>query len=172
MAGLKLTMALSHYDRHLPFFDGSVQAEGVDLRVLEVGQSEPLKHGRDRHERMLQKGEFDVCKLSLSSYLMAKSRGMPFTAIPVFPRRLSKSSLSSDTTFNATVPLADVAPLASHFPLQVTVGLFGVTTLRSEPADCVSLSFPTHLPAPAEQLRNQRSVILSDVGPELICFDE
>ena len=37
---------------------------------------------------MLQKGEFDIAEVSLSSYLMAKSRGMPFTAIPVFPRRL------------------------------------------------------------------------------------
>ena len=41
---------------------------------------------------MLQKGEFDVAELSLSSYLMAKSRGMPFTAIPVFPRRLFSHS--------------------------------------------------------------------------------
>jgi 4,5-dihydroxyphthalate decarboxylase len=88
MAGLKLTLALSHYDRHIPFFDGSAQAEGVNLVALEVGQSEPLKHGRDRHERMLNKGEFDICELSLSSYLIAKSRGMQFTAIPVFPRRL------------------------------------------------------------------------------------
>lgn len=88
MAQLELTMALSHYDRHLPLFDGSVQAEGVDLQVLEVGQSNPLKHGQDRHERMLQKSEFDICELSLSSYLIAKSRGMPFMAIPVFPRRL------------------------------------------------------------------------------------
>lgn len=88
MANLQLSMALSHYDRHIPFFDGSVTAEGVDLQVLEVGQSHPLKHGQDRHERMLQKGEFDICELSLSSYLIAKSRGMPFTAIPVFPRRL------------------------------------------------------------------------------------
>jgi len=88
MAQLKLTMALSHYDRHIPLFDGSVQTEGVDLQVLEVGQSSPLKHGQDRHERMLQKGEFDICELSLSSYLIAKSRGMPFTAIPVLPRRL------------------------------------------------------------------------------------
>ena len=88
MANLSLTMALSHYDRHVPLFDGSVTAEGVDLKVLEVGQSHPLKHGQDRHERMLQKGEFDACELSLSSYLIAKSRGMPFTAIPVFPRRL------------------------------------------------------------------------------------
>jgi 4,5-dihydroxyphthalate decarboxylase len=88
MANLRLTMALSHYDRHIPLFDGSVQAEGVDLQVLDVGQSSPLKHGQDRHERMLQKGEFDICELSLSNYLIAKSRGMPFTAIPVFPRRL------------------------------------------------------------------------------------
>lgn len=88
MANLKLTMALSHYDRHIPFFDGSVKPEGIDLTVLEVGQSHPLKHGQDRHERMLQKSEFDICELSLSSYLIAKSRGMPFTAIPVFPRRL------------------------------------------------------------------------------------
>ncbi len=88
MANLKLSMALSHYDRHIPFFDGSVRAEGVDLQVLEVGQSHPLRHGQDRHERMLQKSEFDICELSLSSYLIAKSRGMPFTAVPVFPRRL------------------------------------------------------------------------------------
>lgn len=88
MTHSKLTMALSHYDRHIPLFDGSVTAEGVNLQVLEVGQSSPLKHGQDRHERMLQQGEFDICELSLSSYLIAKSRGMPFTAIPVFPRRL------------------------------------------------------------------------------------
>ena len=78
MANVKLTMALSHYDRHIPFFDGSVVAQGVDLTVLEVGQSHPSRHGQDR--------------LSLSSYLMAKSRGMPFTAIPVFPRRLFSHS--------------------------------------------------------------------------------
>src|SRR5262245_48663077 len=88
MAQPKLTLALSHYDRHIPLIDGSVTADGVELQVLEVGQSSPLKHGQDRHERMLQKAEFDICELSLSSYLIAKSRGMPFTAIPVFPRRL------------------------------------------------------------------------------------
>lgn len=88
MADSRLSMALSHYDRHMPFFDGSVRLDGADLEVLEVGQSSPLKHGQDRHESMLQKGEFDICELSLSNYLVARSRGMPFTAIPVFPRRL------------------------------------------------------------------------------------
>jgi 4,5-dihydroxyphthalate decarboxylase len=92
MAQLKLTMALSHYDRHIPFFDGTVSPDGIDLTVLEVGESIPRKHGGDRHSRMLQKGEFDICELSLSSYLMAKSRGMPFTGIPVFPRRLFSHS--------------------------------------------------------------------------------
>ena len=92
MTKLKLTMAVSHYDRHFPFFDGSVALDGVELNVLLVGQSEPLKHGVDRHERMLQTGEFDICELSLSSYLMARSRGMPFIAIPVFPRRLFSMS--------------------------------------------------------------------------------
>src|SRR4029079_5643056 len=88
MAKPKLTIALSHYDRHVPFFDGTVQPEQLDLNVLIVGQSDRQRNGEERHERMLQQGEFDVAELSLSSYLMAKSRGMPFTAIPVFPRRL------------------------------------------------------------------------------------
>lgn len=93
MANVKLSLGLAHYDRHIPFFDGTAQAKGIDLKILEVGQSSPLRHGADRHERMLQKGEFDICEVSLSSYLMAKSRGMPFTAIPVFPRRLFSLSL-------------------------------------------------------------------------------
>src|SRR6185295_6839315 len=88
MSKPKLTIALSHYDRHVPFFDGTVQPEAIDLNVLIVGQSDRQRNGEERHERMLQQGEFDVAELSLSSYLMAKSRGMPFTAIPVFPRRL------------------------------------------------------------------------------------
>ena len=88
MANPKITLAVSHYDRHVPFFDGTVKTEGIDLNVLIVGQSDRQRDGEDRHERMLQKGEFDVAEVSLSSYLMAKSRAMPFTAIPVFPRRL------------------------------------------------------------------------------------
>lgn len=87
-----LTFAVSHYDRYVPFFDGSVQPTGFDLRILHVGQSEEGRYGQHRHERMLQKGEFDVCELSLSSYLMAREQRLPFTAIPVFPRRLFSQS--------------------------------------------------------------------------------
>lgn len=83
-----LTLALAHYDRTVPFFDGSAGVPGVGLQVLEVGQTVPGRHGERRHERMLQDCEFDAAEVSLSSYLIARERELPFTAIPVFPRRL------------------------------------------------------------------------------------
>jgi len=133
MARVKLTMALSHYDRHIPFFDGSVQAEGIDLEVLEVGQSSPLKHGQERHERMLQKGEFDICELSLSSYLIAKSRGMPFTAIPVFPRRLfSLSQMWVHANAGIRSPQDLVGKKAGLSTFQTTLSVLAKGDLQAE----------------------------------------
>jgi len=133
MAQLKLTMALSHYDRHLPLFDGSVQAEGVDLQVLGVGQSNPLKHGQDRHERMLQKGEFDICELSLSSYVIAKSRGMPFTAIPVFPRRLfSLSQMWVNVNAGINAPRDLIGKKVGLSTFQTTLSVLAKGDLQSE----------------------------------------
>ena len=133
MANLSLTMALSHYDRHVPLFDGSVTAEGVDLKVLEVGQSHPLKHGQDRHERMLQKGEFDVCELSLSSYLIAKSRGMPFTAIPVFPRRLfSLSQMWVNINAGIRTPQDLVGKKVGLSTFQTTLSVLAKGDLQTE----------------------------------------
>lgn len=133
MANTKLTIALSHYDRHIPLFDGSVRADGVDLEVLEVGQSHPLKHGRDRHERMLQTGEFDICELSLSSYLIAKSRGMPFTAIPVFPRRLfSLSQMWVNTKAGIESPQNLLGKKVGLSTFQTTLSVLAKGDLQSE----------------------------------------
>ena len=133
MAQSKLTMALSHYDRHIPFFDGSVKAEGLDLTILEVGQSEPLKHGQDRHARMLQKQEFDICELSLSSYLMAKSRGMPFTAIPVFPRRLfSLSQMWVNVDAGVSSPQDLIGKTVGLSTFQTTLSVLAKGDLQSE----------------------------------------
>lgn len=93
MSRLGLTMALEHYDRHVPFFDGTVTPDGVDLTAIHVGQILPSRHGKSRHERMIRDREFDVAEVSLSSYLMAVDRGLPLTAIPVFPRRLFSQPL-------------------------------------------------------------------------------
>jgi 4,5-dihydroxyphthalate decarboxylase len=133
MAQLKLSMALSHYDRHIPFFDGSARAEGVDLQVLEVGQSSPLKHGQDRHERMLQKREFDICELSLSSYLIAKGRGLPFTAIPVFPRRLfSMSQIWVNTNAGIDSPQDLIGKKVGLSTFQTTLSVLAKGDLQTE----------------------------------------
>ncbi len=83
------TMALERYDRHVPFFTGAVEMPpGIDIEPLEVGIDHDHRNGRDRHERMIRNGEFDICELSFSSYIMATERDSDFTAAPVFPRRL------------------------------------------------------------------------------------
>jgi 4,5-dihydroxyphthalate decarboxylase len=84
-------MALVHYDRHIPFFEGSVGVEGVALTVLCVGQEVPHRDGGERHQRLLA-GEFDIGEMSFASYLMARDRGARLTAVPVFPRRLFSQS--------------------------------------------------------------------------------
>ena len=89
MADLDLSIALERYDRHVPFFMGTLSPpEGLRLRPLEVGMAPPRRDGIDRHERFLRDGEFDIAETSLSSHVMAVSRGAPFVGIPVFPRRL------------------------------------------------------------------------------------
>ena len=82
---MDLTIALERYDRHFPFFDGTVRPPpGINLKVLQVGQSAPARDGSDRHGRMLN-GEFDLAEFSMSTYLMALDRNLPLTGVPVFP---------------------------------------------------------------------------------------
>jgi 4,5-dihydroxyphthalate decarboxylase len=89
MGDLVIDLAIDRYDRHMPFFDGTVNLpDNPKIRVLQVGQTTTLRDGTDRHERMLQDGAFDAAETSLASYIAAKAQGLPFTAIPVFPRRL------------------------------------------------------------------------------------
>ncbi len=89
MTRVPVTIALERYDRHMPFFLGQVgRTERLELVPLEVGMFPPRRHGVDRHGRMLRDQEFDVAEVSLSSYIIARSHGAPFTAVPIFPRRL------------------------------------------------------------------------------------
>lgn len=70
MTGFKLTLALEHYDRHLPLLDGNVVPAGIDLHVAHVTVEE------GRHERMIDHREWDACELSLSSYLYGLDQGL------------------------------------------------------------------------------------------------
>jgi 4,5-dihydroxyphthalate decarboxylase len=86
--GVPRTVAVGSYDRHAPFFDATVPLLGGYLQPLEVGQTIGGRDGTDRHERMLLDHEFAAAEVSLASYLIAKDRGSPLVAVPVFPRRL------------------------------------------------------------------------------------
>lgn len=87
---MNLTLALNRYDRHMPFFMGTVAPPaGFSFTPLEVGESVPFRDGEGRHERMLNDLAFDVAEMSLSSFIMATDRNpdLPLVGIPVFPRR-------------------------------------------------------------------------------------
>jgi 4,5-dihydroxyphthalate decarboxylase len=89
---MEIKLAIDRYDRHFPFFDGSLSHSfNIEIRPFQVGQSAILQHGTDRHELFLE-GQFDVAEFSMSSFLAAKTRGYPIVGIPVFPRRLFSTS--------------------------------------------------------------------------------
>lgn len=87
---MELTIAINRYDRHVPFFNGTLNPpKGLTLKPLEVGESSVYRDGTDRHERMLKHLAFDIAEMSLSSFIMAVARDpdLPLVGIPVFPRR-------------------------------------------------------------------------------------
>jgi len=89
----EITIAMDRYDRHFPFFDGTVKApEGFTYKALQVGQSDMLRDGTGRHEQMIHHQAFDVAEFSMSTFLMAIDRGVPLIGVPIFPRRLFSQS--------------------------------------------------------------------------------
>ena len=48
---MEIKLAIDRYDRHFPFFDGSLtHSFDFDIKPFQVGQSALLQHGTDRHE--------------------------------------------------------------------------------------------------------------------------
>lgn len=87
---MELSIALNRYDRHVPFFNGTVAPpEGVTLKPLEIGESVPFRDGTDRHPRIIRDLEFDIGEMSFSTFIMAVARDpdLPLVGIPCFPRR-------------------------------------------------------------------------------------
>lgn len=80
-ARLSLTLACGDYEITRPLKDGTVKPDGIELTVLTEMDS------TTRHHRFLKDAAFDAAEVSSCSYIVAKSRGMPFDAIPVFPHR-------------------------------------------------------------------------------------
>ena len=80
MARVPLTLSCGDYDLTRGLIEGTAAVEGVDLTVIPMPSPE-------RHWRMTRYLEFDICELSLASYLIGHSRRAPYIAVPVFPHR-------------------------------------------------------------------------------------
>jgi 4,5-dihydroxyphthalate decarboxylase len=80
MATLTLSFITGHNERVEPLINGAVKAEGIELITTYSDPSETFW-------RQLNFEEFEIAEMSLSSYLIAKSRGSNMMAIPVFPSR-------------------------------------------------------------------------------------
>lgn len=80
MGRLSLSLACGDHDITQSLVAGTTAIEGVDLTAFTMPSPE-------RHWRMTRFQEFDVCELSMSTYLIAQGAGAPYLAVPVFPHR-------------------------------------------------------------------------------------
>lgn len=78
---LSLTLACAEMEITRALREGAVKPEGIDLTVVTNMDSIA------RHSRFLQKNEFDLAEISLSSFVIARDQGFAATAIPVFLSR-------------------------------------------------------------------------------------
>ncbi|AUX08036.1 4,5-dihydroxyphthalate decarboxylase [Halalkaliarchaeum desulfuricum] len=101
---VELTFCGSDSDLTRALLTGEIEPDGVDLTAM-------TEYPPRRHRRFFRHREFDVCEVSLASYVSsrAKPEEYPFTAIPVFPsRRFRHSFFYKHTDVDAAEP-ADLA---------------------------------------------------------------
>ena len=98
MARLTLSFVTGTNERVNPLVEGVVQPEGVELIPTLSDPSETFW-------RQLNFEEFEISEMSLSSFLIARARGMDMMAIPVFPsRRFMHTQLSYHADSGITRP--------------------------------------------------------------------
>ncbi|HEY7220276.1 MAG TPA: hypothetical protein VH985_17965 [Candidatus Binatia bacterium] len=80
MADLTLSFVSNFNERVEPLMNGTVKADGIELIPT-------YSHPSETFWRQLKFQEFHIAEMSMSSYLIARSRGVDMIAIPVFPSR-------------------------------------------------------------------------------------
>jgi 4,5-dihydroxyphthalate decarboxylase len=148
---LRLTLACGDYDINLGLVTGAVDIDGVDL----VSFTRPSP---ERHWRLLRHQEFDICELSLASYLILRDRGeLPYVAVPAFPhRRFRHSYVFVNSAMNITDPKQLEGKAIGLRTWQTTAGLwlrgiledaYGVNTKSIEWVSQDEEDLPFELPA-------------------------
>jgi 4,5-dihydroxyphthalate decarboxylase len=116
---IPLTLACGDYEIVRALKEGTVQPDGIDLTVLTAMDSST------RHWRFLRNREFDVAEVSASSFLIAKDRGHPIDAIPVFlHRRFRHGFVFINTAKNIRTPRDLIGRKIGVKSFQVTATLW------------------------------------------------
>lgn len=76
-AGDALDIVLGAHGQTAALKDGSVAVDGVALNFVSV------KPMTDAYRRMARTAEFDICELAPTTYLAARAKGAPITALPI-----------------------------------------------------------------------------------------
>ncbi len=83
---LELAVAIGDYDRTRPLIDGAVRIDGVNPIFMTLPPEEIFF-------RAFRHADFDVCELSLSSFVLRAARAdNPYLAVPVFLSRTFRHS--------------------------------------------------------------------------------
>lgn len=84
---LELSISCGTRDLNDALLTGEVEPTGIDSTVIP-------EYPPRRHRRFFERGDFDVCEVSLASYVSSRSapEEYPFTAIPVFPAKRFRHS--------------------------------------------------------------------------------
>ena len=81
MGGLRLSIAIGDYDRNRPLIDGVVGIDAVDPVIMTLSPEEIFF-------RAMRQEAFDICELSLSSFVLRTARGdCPYVGVPAFLSR-------------------------------------------------------------------------------------
>jgi len=80
MADLTLSFVSNDNERVEPLMNGTIKADGIELIPT-------YSHPSETFWRQLKFQEFDIAEMSMSSYLIARSRDLDMIALPVFPSR-------------------------------------------------------------------------------------
>jgi len=85
---IELDIAIARYPHTAPLLDGEVRIEGVRPNFIQVIPQIAA------YRRMVRQVEFDVCEIAPTTYIIARSYGAPFIALPIFvTRRFHHSGL-------------------------------------------------------------------------------
>jgi 4,5-dihydroxyphthalate decarboxylase len=128
MAELHLRTVTRTQGNNRALKDGTVTPEGFTFDFEEVPV---LVQG---FRRMVRNLEFDVCEMALTTYLVAKAHGVPFTAVPAFlVRGFHHGAITVDTRHGIAHPKdLEGTKVGVHRGYTVTTGVWARAVLAAE----------------------------------------